>query len=163
MLVLRLISICCNRVRHWLGNAFLWPFSVPINRRSHLKKQSLCPNVVGRVKNGTCQARFFYKKMPYVNVKVHDNQCFFVNVNKRSGVPAIVSEQSESASFVMLVEIYNVDMPAASNRDATVLLNIDGLYCYLRQSSNVEFNYKVTHSGRLRWQFVFGNVREGWL
>ena len=45
---------------------------------------------------------------------------FFVNVNK-SSVPAIVPEQSESASFVTLVEIHNVDVPATSNRDATVL------------------------------------------
>ena len=35
---------------------------------------------------------------------------FFVNVNK-SSVPAIVHEQSESASFVTLVEIHNVDVP----------------------------------------------------
>ena len=33
----------------------------------------------------------------------------------------IVPEQSESASFVTLVEIHNVDVPAASNRKATVL------------------------------------------
>ena len=45
---------------------------------------------------------------------------FFVNVNK-SSVPAIVPEQSKSASFVTLVEIHNVDVPAASNQDATVL------------------------------------------
>ena len=45
---------------------------------------------------------------------------FFVNMNK-SSVPAIVPEQSESASFVTLVDIHNVDVPAASNRDATVL------------------------------------------
>ena len=45
---------------------------------------------------------------------------FFVNVNK-SNVPAIVPEQSESASFVTLVDIHNVDVPAASNRIATVL------------------------------------------
>ena len=45
---------------------------------------------------------------------------FFVNVNK-SSVPVIVPEQSESASFVTLVEIHNVDVPAASNHDATVL------------------------------------------
>ena len=45
---------------------------------------------------------------------------FFVKVNK-SSVPAIVHEQSESASFVTLVEIHNVDVPAASNRDATLL------------------------------------------
>ena len=45
---------------------------------------------------------------------------FFINVNK-SSVPAIVPEQSESASFDRLVEIHNVDVPASSNRDATVL------------------------------------------
>ena len=45
---------------------------------------------------------------------------FFINVNK-SIVPAIVPEQSESASFVTLVEIHNVDVAAASNQDATVL------------------------------------------
>ena len=44
---------------------------------------------------------------------------FFVSVNK-SSVPAIVSEQFESASFVTLVELHNVDVPAVSNRDATV-------------------------------------------
>ena len=45
---------------------------------------------------------------------------FFVNLNK-SSVPGIVPEQSESASFATLVEIHNVDVPAACNRDATVL------------------------------------------
>ena len=50
---------------------------------------------------------------------------FFVNVNK-SSVPTIVPEQSESASFVTLVEIHNVDVPAASNRDTTVLLPTTG-------------------------------------
>ena len=45
---------------------------------------------------------------------------FFVNVNK-SSVTATVPEQSESASFVTLVDIHNVDAPATSNRDATVL------------------------------------------
>ena len=45
---------------------------------------------------------------------------FFVNMNK-SSVPVIVPELSESASFVTLVEIHNVDVPAASNQDATVL------------------------------------------
>ena len=44
----------------------------------------------------------------------------FVNLNKNS-VPAIVPDQSESGSFVTLVEIHNVDVPAASNRIATVL------------------------------------------
>ena len=46
---------------------------------------------------------------------------FFVNVNK-SSFPEIVPEQSKSAYFVTLVEIHNVDVPAASNQDATVLL-----------------------------------------
>ena len=50
---------------------------------------------------------------------------FFVNVNK-SSVPAFVPEQSESASFVTLVEIHNVDVPAASNRDPTLLLPTAG-------------------------------------
>ena len=50
-MMLRLISIYCNHVRHWLGNAFLWPFVVPI----HLKKQSR-DGCCGRVQNGTCQA-----------------------------------------------------------------------------------------------------------
>ena len=53
-------------------------------------------------------------------VKVHDNRCLFINMNK-SSVSAIVPEQSESGWFVTLVEIHNVDVPAASNRDATVL------------------------------------------
>ena len=53
---------------------------------------------------------------------------FFINVNKIS-IPAIVPEQSESASFVTLVEIYNVDVLAASNRDATVLSPTAGTLC----------------------------------
>ena len=55
-MILRLISIYCNRVRHWLGNVFLWPFSVPIHWRSHLRKQSRDPDVVGRIQNDTYQA-----------------------------------------------------------------------------------------------------------
>ena len=39
---------------------------------------------------------------------------FFVNFNK-SSVPTIFPDQSESASFVTLVEIHNVDVPATSN------------------------------------------------
>ena len=39
----------------------------------------------------------------------------------KSRVPAIVPEQSESASFVTLVEIHNVDVTAASNRYGSVL------------------------------------------
>ena len=69
-MILRKISIYCNIVHHWLGNAFLWPFSVPINWRSHLKKQSHDLDVVGQVQYGTCQAS---EKMRYVTVKVHDN------------------------------------------------------------------------------------------
>ena len=53
---------------------------------------------------------------------------FFVNVNK-SSVPAIVPEESESASFVTLVEIHNVDVPVASNRDTTVLSPTAGTLC----------------------------------
>ena len=45
---------------------------------------------------------------------------FFVSVNK-SSAPAIVPEQSESASVVTLMEIHNVDVPVARNRDTTVL------------------------------------------
>ena len=50
---------------------------------------------------------------------------FFVNVNKR-GVPAIVPEQFESASFVTLVAIHNVVGPASSNRDPNVLSSTAG-------------------------------------
>ena len=52
-----------------VGNAVLWPFSVPIHLRSHLKKQSRDPDVVGQVQNG--------KNMRYVNVRVDDNRCLF--------------------------------------------------------------------------------------
>ena len=64
-----------------LGNAFLWPFSVPIHWRSNLTKQSRDPDIVGRVQNGTCQARVS-EKMRYVNVKVHDNRRLLVKANK---------------------------------------------------------------------------------
>ncbi|KAI0209804.1 Zinc transporter ZIP11 [Lamellibrachia satsuma] len=37
------------------------------------------------------------------------------------GADLMLSRLSESASFVALVEIHNVDVPVASNRDATVL------------------------------------------
>ena len=83
---------------------------------SHLKKQSRGPDVVMQVQNGPCQANVS-EKTRYVTVKVYDNHAFFVNANK-SSVPVIVPEQSESASFVTLVEIHNVDVPAASNREA---------------------------------------------
>ena len=39
----------------------------------------------------------------------------------KSSFPEIVPEQSDSASFVTLVEIPNVDVPATSRQDATVL------------------------------------------
>ena len=55
---------------------------------------------------------------------------FFVNVNN-SSFPEIVHEQSESASFVMLVEIHNVDVPAASSRYATVLSPTTGTLQWL--------------------------------
>ena len=45
---------------------------------------------------------------------------FFVSVTK-SSFPEIVHKQSESASFVTLVEIHNVDVPVARCRYATVL------------------------------------------
>ena len=64
---------------------------------------------------------------------------FFVNVNK-SSVPAIVSVQSESASFVMLVEIHNVDVPAASNQDANVLSPIAGT---LQWPSMITVDFKI--------------------
>ena len=75
-MILRLITIHCNRVCHWLGNAFLWPFLVPIHWRSHLKKPSRDPDVEEHVQNGTYHAS---EKMRYVNVKVHDNRCLFHN------------------------------------------------------------------------------------
>ena len=50
---------------------------------------------------------------------------FFVNMNK-SSIPAIVPEQSESASFATLVEIHNVDVHASSDRYANVLLSTAG-------------------------------------
>ena len=53
---------------------------------------------------------------------------FFVNVHKNS-VPAIVPEQSESATVVTLVEINNIEVPAANNRDATVLSPTAGTLC----------------------------------
>ena len=118
--MLRLISVYCNRVRHWSGNAFLWLFSVLIHCRCHLKKQSRDPDVVGRIQNGTC--------LYMTTSKFTTISAFFVNVNKNS-IPAIVIEQSESASFVTLVEIHDVDLPAANNRDSTVLSPTAGALC----------------------------------
>ena len=77
--------------------------------RSHLKKQSRDPDVVRRVQNDTYQT--LVAKFSTINA-------FFVIANK-SSVPAIVPERSTSASFVTLEEIHNVDVPVASNRNAT--------------------------------------------
>ena len=52
----------------------------------------------------------------------------------------IVPEQSESASFVTLVEIHNVDVPAASNRDATVLSPTTGT---LQWPSAIKVNFEI--------------------
>ena len=57
IMILRLISIYSNRVRHWLGNAFIGPFSVPIRWRSHLKKQCRDPDVMGEFKVVPAKAR----------------------------------------------------------------------------------------------------------
>ena len=64
---------------------------------------------------------------------------FFFKVNK-SSIPAIVHEQSESASFVTLVEIHNVDVPVASSRDATVLSPTTGT---LQWPSAITVNFKI--------------------
>ena len=99
--------------------------------RSHLKKQSRDPDIVGRVQNGTCQTSV--AKFTTIN------QVFFVIVNK-SSIPVIVPEQSESASFVTLVEIHNVDVPAASNQNATVLSPTAGtLQCRWPSAIVVDF------------------------
>ena len=90
--------------------------------------------------------------MPYVNVKVHDNRCFCVNVNKTS-FPAIVPEQPESASFVMLVEIHNVDVPAASNRDATVLLDTA---LTLQWPSAIAVDFEIEFDFGLRFTYIIG-------
>ena len=54
-MILRLISIYCNRVS-LDGKRVMWRFSVPIHWYSHLKKQSRDPDVVVRIQNDTCQA-----------------------------------------------------------------------------------------------------------
>ena len=64
---------------------------------------------------------------------------FFVNVNK-SSISAIIPEQSKSASFVTLVEIHNVDVPATSKRDATVLLPTAGI---LQWPSAITVNFET--------------------
>ena len=64
---------------------------------------------------------------------------FFVNVYKNS-VTAIVSQQSESASFVTLVEIHNVDVPATSNLDATALSPTAGT---LQWPSTIAVNFEI--------------------
>ena len=58
----------------------------------------------------------------------------------KSSVPAIFLEQSESASFVTLVEIHNVEVAAASNRDATVFLPTAGT---LQRPSMVAVNFEI--------------------
>ena len=58
----------------------------------------------------------------------------------KSSIPAIVPEQSESASFVTLVEIHNVDVTAASNRDANVLSPTAGT---LQWSSLIPLDFEI--------------------
>ena len=106
-MILRLISIYCNR----LGNVFLWPFSVPIHWRSHLKKQSRDPDVAGKFKMAPAKR---VKRCDMSTSEFTTIDAFFVNVNK-SSFPEIVHKQSKSASFVTLVEIHNVDVPVASS------------------------------------------------
>ena len=115
----------------------MWPFSVPIHWRSHLKKQSHDPDVMGQVQNGICQVS---EKMRYANVRVFTTiNAFFVNVNK-SSFPKIIHKQSESASFVTLVEIHNVDVPVTSSQDATVLSPTAGT---LQWPSAIAVNFKI--------------------
>ena len=64
---------------------------------------------------------------------------FFVNVNK-SSFPEIVHKQSESASFVTLVEIHNVDVPVASSQYATVLSPTAGT---LQWPSVIAVNFEI--------------------
>ena len=64
---------------------------------------------------------------------------FFVNVNKTS-FTEIVHKQSESASFVTLEEIHNVNVPVASSRDATVLLPTAGT---LQWPSAIAVNFEI--------------------
>ena len=108
-MILQLTSIYCNRVRYWLGNMFLWPFSVPIHWRSYLKKNR--PMTWGEFKMAPAKR---VKRCDMSTLKFTTIDAFIVNVNK-SSVPAIVPEQSESTSFVTLVEIHNVDVPVTSN------------------------------------------------
>ena len=54
-MILQLISNYCNRVS-LVGKHVMWRFSVPIHWRSHLKKQSRDPDVMGQIQNDTCQA-----------------------------------------------------------------------------------------------------------
>ena len=64
---------------------------------------------------------------------------FFVNVNK-SSFPETVHKQSESASFVTLVEVHNVDVAVASSRDATVLQPTAGT---LQWPSAIAINFEI--------------------
>ena len=63
----------------------------------------------------------------------------FVNVNK-SSYPEIVHKQSESASFVMLVDIHNVDVSVASSRYTTVLSPTAGT---LQWPSAIAVNFEI--------------------
>ena len=69
---------------------------------------------------------------------------FFVNMNK-SHFPENVHEQSESASVVTLVEIHNVDVPAASSGDATVLSPTAGT---LQWPSEIVVNFEIESESR---------------
>ena len=63
-----------------------------------------------------------------------------VLVTLRSSFPEIVHKQSESATFVTLVEIHNVDVPAAGNRDSTVLSPTVGT---LQWPSAITVNFEI--------------------
>ena len=58
----------------------------------------------------------------------------------KSSIPAIVPEQSKSASFVMLVEIHNDGVPSTSNRDATVL---SPTAATLQCPSAIDFDFEI--------------------
>ena len=96
----------------------MWRFSVPIHWYSHLKKN----NPVTRMSWGE------FKMTPAKRVKRCNEfttvDAFFINVNK-SSVPVIAPEQSESAYFVTLVEIHNVDVPATSSQ-VSILCYVGG-------------------------------------
>ena len=58
----------------------------------------------------------------------------------KSSISAIVPELSESVSFVTLVEIHNVDVPATSNQNATVLAPTAGT---LRWPSAIAVDFEI--------------------